>query len=253
MKRTIFLVVLFLLCASFAYAIDTKGLVLYLPFDEGSGKVANDKSGNKNHGELQGNVEWVTGKLGKAIKISDDAANNMVVVKDNDTLDVTDQMTMGAWVYIEAMPDNHCSIITKADTYMIHTSDWSGKGIEVEPLLWPFDAWQTPASVPIQLREWRHVLGTYNGKEIKTYIDGELKGQRPYTGAIAVTEADVVIGRDSRSCCNARRAAQTIDEVVIFNRAVSDSEVKELMAGILASVQPWDHLTSTWGQIKAEH
>jgi hypothetical protein len=252
MKLTACFVALFLLCAGSLHALNTEGLVLYLPFDEGSGKEAKDASGNGNDGKLEGNVEWVDGKHGKAIRVSDDAAGNMVVVKDDDTLDVTDQITMAAWVYIESMPDNHCSIITKANTYMIHTSLWSGKGIEMEPLLWPFDAWQTPASVPIQFKEWHHIVGVYDGNEIRTYIDGELKGKRARSGEIAVTQADVVIGRDSRSCCNSRRAAQIIDEVMIWSRAISENEVKEIMAGV-TPVQPNDLLTTMWGRIKARY
>jgi len=253
--KVLLAVLVFLFCASSISinAFDKKGLVLRLPFDEGSGKVAKDASGNKNDGELQGNVEWVDGEHKKAVKISDDAANNMVVVKDSNSLDVVDQISFGCWVNIEAMPDSHCSLITKADTYMIHTSNWSGKGIEQEPLLWPFDAWQTPASAPIQLNEWHHVFGVYDGKEIKTFIDGELKGRRAYTSKIAVTVNDVVVGRDSRTCCNTRRSRVIIDDVMIFSRAISDREVKEVMAstgGI--SVEPTDRLTTLWGHIKVE-
>lgn len=253
MRTVFFATMLFLLLAGSLYALDTKGLVLYLPFNEGSGAIAKDASGNKNNGELVGNVQWVNGKQGKAIKVFDDAGGNMVVVKDNDMLDITDAITFGGWVNIETMPDNHCSFITKADTYMIHQSNWSGKGIEHEPLLWPFDAWQTPASVPIQLNEWHHVIGVFDGSEIKTYIDGQLMGQRAYTSKIAVTENNVVIGRDSRSCCNARKATMSIDEIVIFNRALSESDIRDIMTGNIAPVQPRESISTMWGQIKAEN
>jgi len=252
MKFTIFMAFMLLLCAGSVFAIDMKGLVMYLSFDEGSGTVAKDASGNGNNGELKGKVDWVAGKYGKAVKVDAGAAENFVSVKANATLDITDQITFGAWVNIGAMPDNHCSLITKADTYMIHMSDWSGKGIEMEPLLWPFDAWQTPASVPIPLNEWHHVIGTFDGKEIKTYIDGAIKGKRAYAGPIAVTTNDVVIGRDSRGCCAARKATMTIDDAIIFNRALSDAEVGEIMAGNITPVTPQTHATTLWGQIKSQ-
>lgn len=251
MKLSISMFILLLIFVTSTYAFDHNGLVVYLRFDEGSGKVAKDSSGNKNEGEFQGNVTWVAGKNGKAAKVSDDSASNMIVIQDNDSLDITDQMTIGCWVNIDTMPDSHCSLITKADTYMIHTSNWSGKGIEQELLLWPFDSWQTAASTPIQLKEWRHVLGVFDGKEIKMYIDGQIKGRRAYGQKITVTSNPLVIGRDSRACCSARRSTQTFDEVVLFNRAVSDQEVKDIMAGGGISIDPKGALAALWGQVKA--
>jgi hypothetical protein len=246
-------IVLLLLCTGSLYALDKKDMVLYLPFDEGSGIKARDASGNGNDGELQGNVEWVDGQHGSAVYINDDAASNMVVVKDDNTLDITGDITIAMWINIETIgPDGSNSAITKADTYMIHTSNWGGRGIEQELLLWPFDVWQTAASTPIQLGEWRHVTGVYDGAEIKMYIDGDLMGQRARAGAIASTAVDLVIGRDSRACCNARICAQTIDEVMMFSRALSENEIKEAMKGGGGiSVDPEGSLTATWGEAKA--
>ena len=84
------------------------------------------------------------------------------------------------------------------------------------------------------------------------YINGELKGQRAYGNKITTTNNDLIIGRDSRGCCNTRRSTLTFDEVVLFNRAVSDKEVKEIMTGGGMSVQPQDHLTTVWGHIKSK-
>ncbi|MBD3181941.1 hypothetical protein GF312_06605 [Candidatus Poribacteria bacterium] len=249
MKYASILIILLFVCVSPLLAINTDGLVLYLPFDEGSGNMAGDVSGTGNDGEIMGNVTWVDGVFGKAVQIGDDDPGNMVVVPDNDTLDIIGAMTISMWVNIQTVPDGSCSTITKADTYMIHISDWSGNGIEQELLLWPFDAWQTPASTPIQLEEWRHVTGVYDGSMIRMYIDGEMMGERERTGDTDITENDLVIGRDSRGCCNTRVAAMTVDEVMMWNRALSDDEVMESMSSMTA-VEPFDHLTSTWGQIK---
>lgn len=244
------LIAALILCASPVLALDKKGMVLHLSFDEGQGKTAKDSSGEGNHGELQGNIEWIDGEHGKAIYISDDAAGNLVLVKDDATLDITGDMTIAMWINIETMPDGSCSSITKSDTYMIHTSNWSGNGIEQELLLWPFDLWQSPASTPIQLNEWRHVAAVYDGKDIKMYVDGDLMGDRPRSGATANTNSDLVIGRDSRGCCNTRRSALSLDDLVMFNRALSEKEINEAMQGVSISVDPVGSLAATWGEIK---
>jgi len=43
-------------------------LVLYLPFDEGSGNIGQDFSGKENHGTLNGSI-WITGKFGSPISL----------------------------------------------------------------------------------------------------------------------------------------------------------------------------------------
>lgn len=252
MKVLTSLAVLLLVLTGPLYAVDMDGLVLHLAFNEGAGTVASDSSGTGNDGELVGDVQWVDGLAGSgALYISGSAAENMVVVPDDDTLDITDAMTISIWANIEANPDGSNSLITKADTYMIHTSDWSGNGLEQELLLWPFAAWQTTASTPIQPNEWSHVVGTFDGSLVKMYIDGEFMGEVEWpNGQIAVTESDLVIGRDSRSCCAGRISTLTIDDVMLFSRALSDAEVMELFNNLPTAVEPDGLLTTSWGELK---
>ena len=253
MKFVIATTLAILFCVGTAFsAVDTKGLVMFLPFDEGTGTVAKDTSGNGNNGTLTGKVEWVTGKYKKAVRILDSDPGNFVSVKANKTLDVTDQMSFGGWLYIETVLDGSCSLMTKANAYMFHMSDWSGKGYEMEPLLWPFDAWQTPISAPIQLKEWHHVMGTFDGKNLSNYIDGKLIASRAFASKIDVTAGDLVIGRDSRDCCIPRRTTVIVDDAILFNRGISAGEVTDVMAGNLTAVTPKDRVTTLWGQLKSE-
>lgn len=252
MKFTIFATILLLvLCVSSTYSLDTTGMVLYLSFDEGAGTVAKDSSGTGNNGTIMGNVEWITGVKGKALKMLDDSADNKVVVAANASLDFTSAMSYGGWVNVETLPDGSCSFITKADTYMIHVSDWSGNGVEVEPLNWPFDAWQTPISSPIPFGEWHHVVGTFGGGKLRAYVDGALINERDFASDIAITTNDLVIGRDSRGCCNTRSQLISVDEVFAFNRQISEAEVNDLMAGNMTAVSPTGRLSTLWGEMKA--
>ena len=72
-------------------------LKLYLPFEEGKGKVAKDKSGNGNDGTLEGDTKWIDGKYGKAISLNGKASG--VTVPDSDSLDTPDEITVEAWIY----------------------------------------------------------------------------------------------------------------------------------------------------------
>ena len=121
MRFVILVIAILLIVSAPLFAFDTKGLVLYLPFDEGTGKVAKDASGSKNDGELKGKAEWVADKYGKAVNISDSGADNQVVVKDSDSLDVTDQITMSAWVNIKSFVDNWNAILGKNNRSIYHS------------------------------------------------------------------------------------------------------------------------------------
>ncbi len=231
---------------------DSTGLVLWLQFNEGSGTTASDSSGSGNDGTLVGNVSWVAGQNDGGISVSDDAGDNMVVVANSASLNPESEITLAAWALVETMPDSHNSLITKADTWMIHTSNWRGEdgSIDWEPLLWTpgFVAWQTTSSAVVPLGEWHHIAGTYDGSAVVTYIDGIEAGRFDQAGPLATSDVDVVIGRDSRGCCGDRKAAQTIDEVMIYNRALAADEIGSLMAP--TPVEPQGKLATAWGSLK---
>lgn len=258
MKLFVIFFALFLIATPIFSAVNTKGLVLYFPFDEGSGKTVKDASGNGNNGDFQGKVEWVAGKFGKAISVGADAANNMVVVKDNDSLDITEALTLMAWVSLGTLPDTYNGIITKAETYMLHTDENGGK-VRVDPLVWTggsYGTWPSQAAVLVPHEEWHHVAGVFDGKQIITYLDGKPGTPFARPAVIDVTNADVVIGRDSRGCCNTRKSAQIIDEVMIWNRALTEKEVNELMNSggrIAFAVELRGKLASKWGQLKSDY
>ena len=218
------------------------GPVIYLPFNEGSGRTAADATSNGNNGTLQGNVTWVNGKYGKAIYINEDSADNMVVVRDSSALDVTDEMTMAAWVYVESIPNLWSVIAMKDGSYMLHIQSHQpnfdvGLVLNVNGSI---GAWPDSSVAEVSMNQWHHVVGVYDGDKQYTYIDGELKGTFAKKGTIDVTDSDLVIGHDSRSCCNYRKTAQVIDEFMIFDRALSQAEVTQIMGGTIPSDQPPD-------------
>ena len=62
-------------------------IVGYWPFDEGSGKVAKNASGNGNDGTFVGNPEWVDGKRGKALEFDGTSSYVEVSTADNISMD----------------------------------------------------------------------------------------------------------------------------------------------------------------------
>ncbi len=257
MRFAILVISILLIVSMPLFAFNTKGLVLYYNFDEGSGKTVKDASGNKNDGEIQGNVEWVAGKYGKALDFADNDAKNQVFVKDNDSLDITEQITMSAWVNIRTLPDIYNAIVSKNNTYMLHIdNETNPKEARTDPLVWvggAYGTWPSSAVASIKLDEWHHIAGVYDGKEIRSYLDGVMAGSIGKSGSIDVTTGDLVIGRDNRPGVDTRRCGQTIDEVMIWSRVLSEDEIKQIMVGgkLSFAVDASGKLATQWGQIKS--
>jgi hypothetical protein len=107
-----------------------------------------------------------------------------------------------------------------------------------------------------QVERWYHIAGTYDGGQANLYIDGELKasnnvgveknpGPRPLSIASALCPAGWG--------CDGGYFKGIIDEVGIFNKALSENEIKRVMGGVLSgstAVSPFCKLAQTLGNIK---
>jgi hypothetical protein len=69
------------------------------------------------------------------------------------------------------------------------------------------------------------LIGVWNGQSLKVYYNGNLVGSQSYTGRVGITTQPVSIG----SIITTQFPFEgLIDEVRIYNRALSDSEIKSL-------------------------
>ena len=237
-------------CTNMAKAREpiTDGLVSYWTF-EGNAK---DIWGN-NHGTFEGNPQVVDGKVGKALKF--DGRNDFIKVPDSDSLDITDEITVEAWV----KPDKASGYGTSFRTIVAkdkHASQpygfyWDNQNAELEFVVNDAsDRLTVPCGYDEWVGTWVHLAATYDGEAIKIYMDGEVIGSRQYGGELVVDDASLCIGWD----CDAKSDRYfpcTIDELRIYNRALDEDEIKHnLGAGKLAVENPADKLACIWGDIK---
>ena len=86
----------------------------------------------------------------------------------------------------------------------------------------------------MNLNKWTHVVGTYDGSEVVTYVDGVRKGNRTWLGGtIGANDLPLLIGSSyGTSMYNLGNSQEVfsgqIDEVRIYNRSLSSSEVQNL-------------------------
>lgn len=71
--------------------------------------------------------------------------------------------------------------------------------------------------------KWYHVVGTYDGQNIKIYVNGVLEGTKSCTGTFASSPSNLYFG--SRGIYNDRNFNGEIDEVSIYSRNLSDEEI----------------------------
>jgi len=206
------------------------GLVAAYGFNEGLGTWLNDASGNGNDGAIAGATWTASGKFGGALSF--DGINDWVTITDSDSLDLTNGMTLEAWV----KPTSSAawrSVILKETTGGLAYSAYSHNdrnrpagyvhigGSDVSAA--------GTASLP--LNSWSHLAVTYNGSVLRIYVNGAQKASRSVGGALTASAGPLRLGGNS---VWGEYFAGLIDEIRIYNRALSATEIQSDMNAAVA-------------------
>lgn len=244
--------VFLLLSASVASAQLTKGLALYLEFDETSGDVVKDSSGNKNDGKIIGTtVKRVSGKFGGGVEI-DATQGNYVQVPNSPSLNPTDEITITVWLNLAEAGGNR-RILQKGtpgsdDQYRL-LLEGGGTFFRIHIRgLTPVDRIQTTGL--FSLNEWHHAAGVYDGKKMRIYLDGKETASADATGKIPVVDGPMFIGTKWQNAPSGDYWKGKMDEVMVFSRALSADEIAKLIQESVVAVEPKAKLATTWAQLK---
>ncbi len=203
------------------------------PVDPGTGNLVasysfenntQDGSGNGLNGTIMGNPAFVGGIAGMALSF--DGVNDYVDLGNNAAFDITEQITLSAWVNTnDAGSGLHKPYVGKGDNaYAIKHA--SSNTIE----FFIFEGTWYVAQVRVDESfngEWHHVAGTYDGNELKTYVDGILGATVAHVGLIDVQTHNLTISTNSQE--SGRYYDGAIDEVNIYDRALSKAEIRFLV------------------------
>lgn len=234
------------------------GLVLYLPFDEGSGDQVADLSGNGFKGTVKG-AKWTKGRFGSALQFS--GSDQWVEVPYDDPFNITEGITIGAWVIanVPFNPEWRGILNAKKSTYGPYLLQTGGAACG-EIGLYFAGAWTWLRTVQsLEKTKFHHVVGTYDQKEgLHIYYDGKLDDGAGSAGAKkgkidSNTPEGLVIGHNYGLA--GRFWDGVIDEVVLYNRALTAEEVAELYQNPLSlflAVSPKGKLVTAWGRLKEQ-
>lgn len=258
-----------LLTGTVAQPAQEEGLVLYLAFDEGTGSIIKDSSGNGNNGSIMGGARWVQGKDGKALEF--DGEDDYVRVPYNDIFNITDTITLAVWIK-PSLPfaPPWKAIINNREfgaegSYLLQTSQTDGGPERVAEfaLRLPGGYTYMRAVTLLTSDDFWHIVATYDkeSSQMKIYVNGNLektaKPNRAPSGPIdPASEDGIFIGKDY-GVDAPNWFGGIIDEVAIYNRALTEAEVKDLYAGKvkakIVAVEPSGKLATSWGRIKTAY
>jgi hypothetical protein len=195
------------------------GLVAAYGFEEGSGSVTADISGNGNQGSISGATWSSSGHFGKALSFG---PNALVSINNSASIDLTSGMTVEAWVYPTSV-NGWMNVVYKSGSSAVsYVLQGSTSPSNLASLGGSFSASNLSASSPLPVNTWSHLAGTYDGTSMNLYLNGLLVASRPQTGAIDSSAGTLSIGGNP---VYGENWTGLIDEVRIYNRALSQSEI----------------------------
>jgi hypothetical protein len=200
-------------------------LVAYWKFDENSGNTAFNSSSNQNNGILSGSTlpTWTSGDQcvsGKCLRFNGNSFINTGIIPSLNTF------SLGAWIKAGTDVSDYRSIIDKSNG-MNDRNFWLAleSGVGKLSLRFSIAGVSTTylANTPLNDNKWHYVTATYDNSYVKLYVDGKSdmapvsKTGTPDSGAV-----NSYIGDQSGT----RYFNGFIDEVKIYNSALTDTEIK---------------------------
>lgn len=205
------------------------GLSAYWKFDENTGNKTYDSSSNSNTGTIYGAI-WTTGKIGNALYFN--GKSNYVDAGNNPNLQITGALSLEGWVKLNSLSKNsglfgRGRALGSNGNYGYFLSYYAPtKSIY-------FDTYSTTKRSAIYKtnaitnNKWHHIAATWDGTTsangMKLYIDGKLIAKKTSTiTSIGIPSYNFRIGIDSLGNYPSNAV---IDEVKVYNRALSASEI----------------------------
>lgn len=199
------------------------GLVGAWSFDQGSGTAVPDASGTGNHGTLSGATWTAAGKQGGALTF--DGVNDRVAVPDAASLDLTNRMTLEAWVRPTATVTDWRTVVLKEHSSGLSYALYAGDDTSPRPSAWLNIGGDRSVTGPSALpaSTWVHVAVTYDGTTVRLYRDGTQVATRAQTGNMAVGTGALSIGGNTKW---GEWFAGQIDELRVYNTALTAAQVQ---------------------------
>jgi hypothetical protein len=202
------------------------GLVSWWP---GEGNAQDIVDGNS--GVLVNGVTFALGRVGQAFSFN--GTSSYVQIADNPNLHFTNALTIEAWIYPTTLSGTH-NIVSKWDwpgvnaqvsyTTAVNPGGQLGFGVCNVGNCSSYPGVLSTNLIPVN--QWTHFAATYDGSYLRMYVNGVCQNQTAYNGGIFPGTNDLLIGAAVASRGQIISPfAGLIDEVAVYNRALSATEI----------------------------
>ena len=215
----------------------SNGIVAWYPFNGNP----NDESGNQYNGIIQGATITSDRNNSSNKAYSFDGNNDWINFENHSDLKISNSLSYSAWIYVEGMTNvmgimgvGEATVISKASAMLLVDRDYHlrfevGNGTSIKKIIYDDKV--------LAQNTWYHVAGTFNSDDgiITLYLDGEFVGSLDTDITSLLTD---ISDSDNKFKIGVRDLYSSgytygwfngkIDDVGIWNRVLSDCEVKWL-------------------------
>ena len=208
----------------------TDGLVLWYGFDENSGTIAYDNSGNGHVGTLAGTPSWTVGRIRDAL-----AMNNVGYVSTPDTssLGITGDLTIASWINMYD-PNNYYALVSKSNSSTLNGAPYSLLVWFGNPVIFLGNGtggiliWVSSVLIPSNV--WQHLCVTKSGPNnnftVNFYLNGVNVASYPGNSTTMGNQSvPLYIGHRQASGAYSENLNGIMDDVRIYNIALSVDEI----------------------------
>jgi hypothetical protein len=208
-----------------AFSQGTPNLVGHWKFDEISGTSASDSSGNGRTGTLINGPTFVAGKVGNGINL--DGVNDYVTVPSFQLSGTG--FTLSAWINPASVSGAQMILAKGLNSNVEYYLFREGNHIQCGHANGGW-YWLDSSNLITTPNQWYHVACTYNntGRVAVTYINGTQSSTGTFSASPATNANPLIIGNDPDYN---EFFGGKVDEVQIYNRALSEAEIRGLMGG----------------------
>ena len=240
-------VLIIALAPVFSYgAVDLESnLIGHWKFDEGTGNTAYNAVSTKYSGKLDNGPAWADGKFGKALYF--DSNDDAVEIIDSADIAEGAAVTVSIWMRPLDL-GAHREVVTK---HKSDNSQWQWRLEQISSNRLSFSVQdskivsaESDSKNILDDKSWHHVVGVYDNSAVHLYVDGVKASSYspPLSGKISDYRHHICIGSVwAGNNCGATDVDNFygyLDDLKIYDRALTAEEVKELFSPQSSSTEP---------------
>jgi hypothetical protein len=209
-------------------------MIAFWDFEHSDGKTVKDASGNNLYGRLFGDAHVTNDPDRGGQVLSLDGSRDWVECGKDVRFDISSEITVACWIRVRSFHSKWQTVMSKGDNaWRLARHEETGRlelactGASVPGVTWG----GISGKRNVNDGKWHHVVGVYDGARMSLYIDGALDVSSEASGEIGTNNWSVLIGANEEMAQPDRSFDGLIDDVRIYDYALSEAEIKALYGG----------------------